>query len=121
MVGKLLSVLVAHWAGVVDMKKYVVDLSKEERKQLEAITTKGESKARRLRRAHILLLADEGLLALEQHRRERCQTCQQRGERARRGRRPVAERTVADLVVVGREDDEALGGDRVRGRAEAAP
>src|SRR5215218_5804296 len=65
MVGELLSVLVAHWAGVVDMKKYVVDLSKEERKQLEAITTKGESKARRLRRAHILLLADEGLLDKE--------------------------------------------------------
>ncbi len=35
------------------MKKYVVDLSEEEREQLEVITTKGESKARRLRRAHI--------------------------------------------------------------------
>ncbi len=63
--GKLLSVLVAHWVGVVDVKKYVVDLSEEERKQLEAITTKGTSKARRLRRAHILLLADEGLLDKE--------------------------------------------------------
>lgn len=47
------------------MKKYVVDLSDEERERLEAITTKGESKARRLRRAHILLLADEGLLDRE--------------------------------------------------------
>jgi transposase len=65
MVGKLLSVLVAHWAGVVDMKKYVVNLSEEEREQLEVITTKGTSKARRLRRAHILLLADEGLLDKE--------------------------------------------------------
>jgi hypothetical protein len=51
---------------VVDVKKYVVDLSDEERERLEAITTKGESKARRLRRAHILLLlADEGLLDKE--------------------------------------------------------
>jgi hypothetical protein len=65
MVGKLLSVLVAHRTGVVDVKKYVVDLSEEERERLEAITTKGESKARRLRRAHILLLADEGLLDRE--------------------------------------------------------
>jgi hypothetical protein len=65
MVGKLLSVLVAHRTGVVDVKKYVVDLSEEERERLEAITTKGTSKARRLRRAHILLLADEGLLDRE--------------------------------------------------------
>ncbi len=35
-------------------------------------------------------------------------------------RRPVAERAVADLVVVGGEDDEALGRDVVGGRAEAA-
>ena len=58
MVGRLLSVLAVHWAGVVD-------LSDEEKEWLEAITTKGESKARRLRRAHILLLADEGLLDKE--------------------------------------------------------
>jgi len=64
-VGKLLSILVAHRAGVVDVKKYVVDLSEEEREQLEAIPAKGTSKARRLRRAHILLLADEGLLDRE--------------------------------------------------------
>ena len=42
-------------------KLYVVHLSEEEKELLEAITTKGESKARRIRRAHILLLADEGL------------------------------------------------------------
>src|SRR5215210_5189146 len=65
MVGKLLSVLVAHWAGVVDVKKYVVDLDKEEKERLKEITAKGTSKARRLRRAHILLLADEGLLDRE--------------------------------------------------------
>ena len=47
------------------MKKYVVDLSEQEREHLEAITAKGTSKARRLRRAHILLLADEGLLDKE--------------------------------------------------------
>jgi hypothetical protein len=57
MVGKLLSILVAHRAGVVGVKKYVVDLSEEEREHLEAITAKGTSRARRLRRAHVLLLA----------------------------------------------------------------
>jgi len=47
------------------VKKYVVDLSKEEKERLEEVTAKGTSKARRLRRAHILLLADEGLLDRE--------------------------------------------------------
>ena len=42
-------------------KKYVVDLSKEEKEQLEQLTSKGHSAARKIRRAHILLLADEGL------------------------------------------------------------
>jgi transposase len=41
-------------------KKYVVDLGKQERKRLEEIVRKGRSGARRLRRAHTLLLADEG-------------------------------------------------------------
>ncbi len=49
----------------MDVKKYVVDLSEDEREHLEAITAKGTSKARRLRRAYILLLADEGLLDRE--------------------------------------------------------
>ncbi len=49
------------------MKKYVVDLSKEEKERgwRGDLTAKGTSKARRLRRAHILLLADEGLLDRE--------------------------------------------------------
>ncbi len=43
------------------MKKYVVDLSEEEKKQLRQLTAKGTTGARRLRRAHALLLADEGM------------------------------------------------------------
>lgn len=46
-------------------KKYVVNLSKEEKEQLEEPTGKGHSAARKLRRAHILLLADEGLKDVE--------------------------------------------------------
>lgn len=42
------------------MKKYVVDLTKVERAQLLDLTSKGKVSARRLNRAHILLLADEG-------------------------------------------------------------
>ena len=40
-------------------KRYRVKLSAEERKDLEALVTKGKGHARRLRRAQILLLADE--------------------------------------------------------------
>jgi transposase len=42
-------------------KLYVVDLSKEEKEQLEELTTKGQSPARKIKRAHILLLANKGL------------------------------------------------------------
>ncbi len=42
-------------------KKYVVDLDKHERESLRETLRKGQSSARRLRRAHTLLLADEGL------------------------------------------------------------
>lgn len=43
------------------MKKvHVVQLTPEEREQLLALTQKGETKARRVRRAHVLLLADKG-------------------------------------------------------------
>lgn len=42
------------------MKKYVVNLSEQEEKQLRELTRKGKTGARRLRRAHVLLLADEG-------------------------------------------------------------
>lgn len=42
--------------------KYVVELSAEERSQLEAMLRKGKSSARRQARARILLKADEGML-----------------------------------------------------------
>jgi transposase len=42
------------------VKKYVVNLSEQEEKQLRELTRKGKTGARRLRRAHVLLLADEG-------------------------------------------------------------
>jgi transposase len=42
--------------------KYVVDLSEEERAQLESIIRKGKSSARLQARARILLKADEGML-----------------------------------------------------------
>jgi transposase len=41
-------------------KKYIVELEVEERRQLEALTSKGSAKARRIKRALILLAADEG-------------------------------------------------------------
>lgn len=42
-------------------KKYVVDLTAEERTTLEQLLQKGKSRARKLTRARILLQADEGL------------------------------------------------------------
>ncbi len=42
------------------MKKYVVELTAEEREQLLALTRKGRTPARRLKRALVLLAADEG-------------------------------------------------------------
>jgi transposase len=42
-------------------KKYVVDLTPEERTTLEQLVHRGKSSARKLARAHILLQADEGL------------------------------------------------------------
>ncbi len=47
------------------VKKYVVDLDERERDRLEQLTTKGKSGARRIRRARILLLADEGRIDKE--------------------------------------------------------
>ena len=41
-------------------KKYIVDLTDDERKQLLALLTKGKVTARKVRRAQILLQADEG-------------------------------------------------------------
>ncbi len=40
--------------------KYTVNLSESEIKQLQEITSKGKTAARKLKRAQILLLADEG-------------------------------------------------------------
>ena len=40
-------------------KIYKVTLTKEERAELTALVSKGKGNARRLRRAHILLMADE--------------------------------------------------------------
>ena len=47
------------------MKKYIVDLDEHERNELEQLTTKGRSGARKIRRARILLLADEGRIDKE--------------------------------------------------------
>lgn len=41
-------------------KIYIVDLTTEEREQLLELTSKGKASARKVKRAHILLLADEG-------------------------------------------------------------
>jgi transposase len=42
------------------LKKYVVELTAEERDELHALTSKGKVSARRLKRALVLLAADEG-------------------------------------------------------------
>ena len=42
-------------------KKYFVDLSEEERTELLTLTSKGTLRARKMKRAQILLKADEGL------------------------------------------------------------
>ena len=41
-------------------KIYKVKLSSEEREELNGLVNKGQSQARRARRARILLMADEG-------------------------------------------------------------
>ena len=41
-------------------KLYIVSLNDDERDQLHELTSKGQTKARRLKRAQILLLADQG-------------------------------------------------------------
>jgi transposase len=43
------------------MKKiYVVDLSDEERQELHALVRRGSERARRINRAHVLMMADDG-------------------------------------------------------------
>jgi len=44
------------------VKKYIMELTQEEREGLLELTSKGECKARRLKRALVLLAADEGKL-----------------------------------------------------------
>ena len=46
-------------------KKYVVELTDEERAQLIDLTSKGSTSARKIKRAHILLLAEAGKTDLE--------------------------------------------------------
>ena len=41
-------------------KQYNIELSEEERTQLEKLTTRGTEKVRKVKRARVLLLADEG-------------------------------------------------------------
>jgi transposase len=41
-------------------KKYVLQLSKDERKKLEGVVSKGIANVRQIRRAHTLLLSDAG-------------------------------------------------------------
>lgn len=56
-------------------KRYIVDLTEAERAELESLTRRGIASARRLTRARVLLLADEGAsdevvaAALHVHRR----------------------------------------------------
>jgi transposase len=49
----------------ITVKKYIVDLDERERNELEQLTTKGRSGARKIRRARILLLADDGRIDKE--------------------------------------------------------
>lgn len=48
-------------ASAMPAIKYIIDLSAEEREQLREITRRGRSPARKLKRAMILLKADEGI------------------------------------------------------------
>jgi hypothetical protein len=41
-------------------KKYIVDLSKDEKAELVSLTQKGRPGARKIKRANILLLVDSG-------------------------------------------------------------
>lgn len=47
--------------GEMLVKRYVVDLDEEEKEQLERLTSRGSTAVRKLRRAQILLSANEGL------------------------------------------------------------
>jgi transposase len=62
---KVGNLLLRHDEREKTMKKYVVDLSEDEKQHLEELTTRGKSGARKIRRARILLLADEGYIDKE--------------------------------------------------------
>ena len=65
------------------MKKvYVVDLTKEEKSELLKLVGKGEVRARKMNRAHILLLADEG--RTDKHIAQALHTSPSTAERTRR-------------------------------------
>src|SRR5258708_25002007 len=51
--------------GGVRMKRYIVDLTAEERNQVHTLCHAGKVSARKLNRAHVLLLADEDTLDTE--------------------------------------------------------
>ena len=46
-------------------KKYIVDLSEDEKEALVELTSKGKPEARKIKRANIMLLAHEGKTDLE--------------------------------------------------------
>ena len=47
---------------IVEMKLYIINLTKEEREKLDCLTTTGRHAARKVMHAKILLKADEGLI-----------------------------------------------------------
>ena len=48
------------WKEGMMAKKYVIELSKQEKERLVEMTRAGKAGARKIKRAHILLLAGEG-------------------------------------------------------------
>jgi len=66
----------------VPAKKYIVDLSESEQKYLEALTRKGQLSARKMKRAQILLKANEGWI--DQSIQEALNTSHSTVERIRR-------------------------------------
>src|SRR5260370_18793926 len=54
------------WCSIEDMeKRYIVNLTKDERAGLEAMTSRGRISVLKLQRARILLKADDGLTDVE--------------------------------------------------------
>ena len=75
------------------MKKvYVVDLTKEEKSELLKLVGKGEVRARKMNRAHILLLAEEDRTDKKTPRRYTPQPLHSRADAQALGRRRVGAR-----------------------------